>query len=138
MPVFVKFSVPKTTLNCIYDGEVDLEHWDAIKKAVASNELVLSFVHQPTLYGFEVKRSSMYDGSIDVEIISDGMVNISANGLAKIDGSAKAVKEVNLNDPDDFIFDGVVTDISDGFGGMSLSDDSDKSKASVIVSDKKI
>ena len=138
MPIFVKFVVPKIKLNCIYDNEVDLEHWDAVKKAISSNNVVLNFIHRPTLYGFEVKYSSIYDGSVNLEIIADGVVSLSASGSAKIEGSAKAVKEVNSSVASDFIFDGITTDIPDAFGGMNVSDEAEKAKASVVISDKKI
>jgi hypothetical protein len=138
MPIFVKFVVPKIKLNCIYNNEVDLEHWDAVKKAISSNNVVLNFIHRPTLYGFELKNSSIYDGSVNVEIIADGVVSLSASGSAKIEGSAKAVREVNSGDASDFIFDGITTDIPDAFGGMNVSDEAEKTKSSVVISEKKI
>lgn len=139
MAIFVQFELKPIELNCWYDGELEKEHWGVIKKAIADNSLRLGFSHRPTLINLEVPLSAIYEGGADVKVVSDGVIVVSASGKAKIDGSAKAIKEIESDNPSDMAFDSVKAISADGgFGGMSITGDTDSIDAIVKVSAKKL
>lgn len=138
MAIYIEFELKPTEVRCIYNGELDIEHWAAIKKSIEINTLVFNFVHEPTFYGFDIKSANIYSGKFEANITSDGLVSVSGKGLAKIDGSPKAVKDVHSENPEQIYFAGITSDLSDQFGGASLSIESEKTNANIKLYSKKV
>jgi hypothetical protein len=139
MAIYVEFLLNPAELSCVYDGKIDEQHWKIIKQGIEKKTFYLTFVHRPTLFFFKIEMKDLYDGQISVAEKCDGVLIVSGAGKAKIDGSAKVVKQVESTDPHDMSFSGVGAVAEDfSFGGMSLASGDDNIDALVKISSKKI
>ena len=139
MSIYVAFNLPPTELSCIYGGELDEEQWKILKDGIADKSFYLEFRHRPTLFALYVRLKDVYEGSIDITEKSPGILVVSGVGKAKIDGTAKAVRQIDAENPTDMAFSGARAVTADfKVGGMDLASGEEEIDASVTVSAKKL
>ena len=139
MAIFISFDIPPVDVTCVFKGEFDSEGWDIINAAKEDGSLFLMLKHPPSFIGFEVKLRDIYDGNVAVSVKSPGILTITGIAKAKIDGSAKALKEIERDNPSDIRFTGVGALTKDLiYGGMFVVSDEGEIPVSVNLSTKKI